>query len=74
MEKLSGWMVRYVPLILSLFIVIGDRITKLHIQQKFTSLDVVTLIPGWLRIVHTKTQGRPLACSRTATLSCAASS
>src|ERR1700704_5842533 len=57
MEKLSGWMVRYVPLILSLFIVIGDRITKLHIQQKFTSLDVVTIIPGWLRIVHNENPG-----------------
>jgi signal peptidase II len=57
MEKLTGWIVRYVPLVLSLFIVISDRITKLHIQQKFTSLDVVTLIPGWLRIVHNENPG-----------------
>ncbi|HMF79236.1 MAG TPA: signal peptidase II [Bryobacteraceae bacterium] len=57
MEKLRAWIIRYVPLVMSLLIVMGDRVTKLHIQQKFTSLDVVTLIPGWLRIVHNENPG-----------------
>lgn len=57
MEKLIAWIIRYVPLVLSAFIVLGDRLTKLHIQHNFTSLDVVTLIPGWLRIVHNENPG-----------------
>jgi signal peptidase II len=57
MEKLTAWATRYIPLVLALLIVIGDRITKIHIQQKFTSLDVVDVIPGWLRIVHNENPG-----------------
>ncbi len=57
MEKLKDWIVRYVPLAMALLIVIGDRVTKIYIQQKFTSLDAVTLIPGWLRLVHNENPG-----------------
>ena len=57
MKKLVSWIVRYVPLIMAACIVVGDRITKLRIQQNFSSLDVVTVIPGWLRLVHNENPG-----------------
>jgi signal peptidase II len=57
MQKLSAWIVRYAPLVMAALIVLGDRLTKVHIQQKFTSLDVMTIIPGWLRIVHNENPG-----------------
>jgi signal peptidase II len=57
MQKLISWIVRYVPLIMAACIVAGDRITKLRIQQNFSSLDVLTVIPGWLRIVHNENPG-----------------
>ncbi len=57
MQKLIDWIIRYVPLLLSAMIVCADRLTKLHIQRNFTSLDIVTVIPGWLRIVHNENPG-----------------
>jgi signal peptidase II len=55
--KWNGFAVRYAPLLVSALIVWGDRVTKLRVQQTLSSLDVITVIPGWLRIVHNENPG-----------------
>ena len=37
--------------------VVGDRLSKLEIQQALSSYDSVPVIAGWLRIIHTENPG-----------------
>ncbi len=48
---------RLVPFFVSLLIVIADRWSKIAIAQHLTSFDSISLIPGWLRIIHTENPG-----------------
>jgi signal peptidase II len=45
------------PLLIALLIVAADRITKVLIQRSFNAFDMISLIPGWLRLVHTENPG-----------------
>jgi signal peptidase II len=48
---------RLVPFLLSLLIVVGDRWSKIAIRQSMTPLDSYSILPGWLRIIHTENPG-----------------
>ncbi len=48
---------RIAPLFVSLLVIGGDRMTKLIIQQTVTGFDSISVMPGWLRIVHTENPG-----------------
>ena len=48
---------RLIPLAVALVIVVGDRVSKTLIQHSMTLFDSVSIIPGWLRIVHTENPG-----------------
>ena len=48
---------RLSPFTLSLLIVLADRWTKIGIKRSVSSLDSLTVIPGWLRIIHTENPG-----------------
>ena len=45
------------PLAVALLIIAADRATKVLIQQRMTALDSLSIIPGWLRIIHTENPG-----------------
>jgi len=46
-----------IPLLIASAVIIGDRLSKLFIQQSFSNFDSVSLIPDWLRIIHTENPG-----------------
>ncbi len=48
---------RFWPFLLSLLIILADRWSKIYIQQSMSSLDSDTVVPGWLRIIHTENPG-----------------
>jgi signal peptidase II len=48
---------RIAPLIASLLVIAGDRVTKLLIQKTMSSFDSISVVPGWLRIIHTENPG-----------------
>ena len=48
---------RFAPFSLSLLIVLADRWSKIAIKHSLTPLDSVSIIPGWLRIIHTENPG-----------------
>lgn len=45
------------PVLIALLIVAADRVTKILIQTRITLLDTISVIPGWLRIIHTENPG-----------------
>jgi signal peptidase II len=45
------------PLIFTLLVITGDRLSKLAIQHNMSGFDTVPVIPGWLRIIHTENPG-----------------
>ncbi len=45
------------PAVLAACVAIGDRISKLSVQHSLGFTDSVSVIPGWLRIVHTENAG-----------------
>lgn len=45
------------PLAVIALIVVADRITKVEIRAAFNDFDSVSIIPGWLRIVHAENPG-----------------
>lgn len=48
---------RIIPLLVSLLVVVADRLSKTSIQHSMTLFDSVSIIPSWLRIVHTENPG-----------------
>lgn len=48
---------RLTPFALSLLIVAADRWSKIEIRHSMTMFDTVTVVPGWLRIIHTENPG-----------------
>jgi signal peptidase II len=53
----SNFWARFAPFCVAFLIVVCDRFSKIRIREALTSLDAVTVIPGWLRIVHTENPG-----------------
>ena len=52
-----GIFARIMPLVFTLLVIIGDRLSKLFIQHNMSGFDTVPVIPGWLRIIHTENPG-----------------
>jgi len=48
---------RVLPIILTLLVVVADRLTKMWIQRSMTMFDATPVIPEWLRIVHSENPG-----------------
>jgi signal peptidase II len=48
---------RFSPLVIAAAVVLGDRLSKLEIQQDLSSYDSVPVIAGWLRLIHTENPG-----------------
>jgi len=48
---------RLTPLLIAALVVVGDRLSKLEIQWAISSYDSISVIPGWLRIIHTENPG-----------------
>lgn len=47
----------WLPLAVSALVIVSDRLSKILIQRSMTLFDLVSIIPGWLRIVHTENPG-----------------
>ncbi len=45
------------PITVSLLVVLADRLSKVFIQHSITPFDSVSVVPGWLRIIHTENPG-----------------
>ncbi len=48
---------RWAPFLLSLLVLLADRWSKIVIERTMTSLDTFSMVPGWLRIIHTENAG-----------------
>ena len=48
---------RFAPFLLSLAVVLADRWSKIAIRHSIGSFDIIAIIPGWLRIMHTENPG-----------------
>ncbi len=48
---------RAAPLLIALAIVAGDRVSKLAVQHSLSFFDNISVVPGWLRIIHTENPG-----------------
>ena len=48
---------RFAPFLLSLAIVLGDRWSKIGIRHSIGLFDIISVVPGWLRIMHTENPG-----------------
>jgi signal peptidase II len=48
---------QWLPLAISTLVVVADRVSKRLIQHSMTLFDSVSLVPGWLRVVHTENPG-----------------
>lgn len=45
------------PLLIALVVIAADRVSKLSIQNSLSFFDNISLISGWLRIIHTENPG-----------------
>lgn len=45
------------PLLIAFLVVALDRVSKVYIQHSLSFFDGISLIPGWLRIIHTENPG-----------------
>jgi signal peptidase II len=45
------------PLAIAALVVAGDRLSKLIIQRTVSAYATISVVPGWLRIVHTENPG-----------------
>jgi signal peptidase II len=48
---------RLMPFGVALLVVLADRFSKMSIHRALRSFDSISVIPGWLRIVHTENPG-----------------
>jgi signal peptidase II len=48
---------RYWPFLVSLAIVLFDRMSKIGIRNSLSVVESVPVVPGWLRIIHTENPG-----------------
>ncbi len=52
-----NWTLRLFPFAVALLVVVADRLSKILIQHSITMFDSVSILPGWLRIIHTENPG-----------------
>ena len=45
------------PFAVSLAVVVADRVSKALIQHSMTRMDSISIVSGWLRIIHTENPG-----------------
>ena len=45
------------PLAVSLAVLVADRVSKVFIQHSVSTLDSISIFPGWIRIIHTENPG-----------------
>jgi signal peptidase II len=45
------------PFVIASLVILADRISKMSIHRSLSLFDSVSIIPGWLRIVHTENPG-----------------
>lgn len=50
-------MSRIWPFFTAVLVIVADRLSKLLIQHSMSMLDTISVIPGWLRIIHTENPG-----------------
>jgi signal peptidase II len=48
---------RIAPLIAAALVVVGDRLSKDAIERSINSFDAISIIPSWLRLIHTENAG-----------------
>lgn len=48
---------RLMPLAASLLVIVADRFSKTYIQHSMSIFDSISVIPGWLRMVHAENPG-----------------
>jgi signal peptidase II len=56
-EKMRQFWLRWFPFAIATAVIVLDRLTKIYIRDHFGSLDSISVIPGWFRIVHTENPG-----------------
>jgi signal peptidase II len=47
----------WTPWAASLLVILADRLSKFFIQHSISTFDTISLVAGWLRIVHTENPG-----------------
>src|SRR4051794_24598639 len=45
------------PFVIAALVILADRVSKISIKGSMTPFDSVSIIPDWLRIVHTENPG-----------------
>lgn len=55
--RTHGFVVTWLPFLISLLVIALDRVTKLYIRGRLTEVDSIPVIPGLFRIVHTENPG-----------------
>ncbi len=45
------------PIVISLLVIVADRLSKIFIHRSMSLFDSTPLVPGWLRIVHSENPG-----------------
>jgi signal peptidase II len=53
----SSFALRWIPALVAFSIVLLDRVTKIEIRHSLSDFDAISIIRGWLRIVHTENPG-----------------
>lgn len=48
---------RSLPVLIALLIIAADRFSKSAVQHSMTLFDTISVVPGWLRIVHYQNPG-----------------
>jgi signal peptidase II len=48
---------RLTPFVIAALLILADRVSKIWIQHSMSLFDNISIIPGWLRIIHTENPG-----------------
>ena len=48
---------RFAGFVVALLVVVADRLSKVGIERSLNALDSISIVPGWLRIIHTENPG-----------------
>lgn len=48
---------QFFPFAVSLIVIAADRISKISVQHSMSAFDSISVLPGWLRIIHTENPG-----------------
>ena len=48
---------RILPAVVSVFVIAADRASKVLIRHSMGGFDTISIVPGWIRIIHTENPG-----------------